>query len=392
MRTCLASPRAVGAVVALFAYNGLVFGVYAASIPILREKIGLDPIRLAVLFVVTGVAAIAAMQVSGRVSDRYGARRVCLVTIVPLAIAAIGYATVGTYPALLVAGVFLGIGNGGVDVAMNALAVQVERHRVEAGRGPIMSFFHGMWAVGSFAGSLAVSSVGTGIGLAPNTTLLVCGPGAAGVGVAMWVLAYLITPNTEPVIHESDTGEKLPIPKGAYLLGLMAIGFALGEGTASDWAGTHALMVAQVDPRTASWAVTALMACIVVIRLSADRLIPIFGRRRLVRVGASVAICGYAIVTLISTLPLLILGWALIGLGMGVIAPQVYAAAGHLAGGRGLAVVVSFGYATFLIGPAVIGALIHVMGIQHAMAIPGALLIFVVLLAGKAMGDSPTHL
>lgn len=44
---------------------------------------------------------------------------------------------------------------------------------------------------------------------------------------------------------------------------------------------------------------------------------------------------------------------------VGMIAPQIYAVPGHIAGGRALAVVVTFGYAALFVGPALIGFLVH---------------------------------
>ena len=378
-------PRAILAVTVLFAYNGLVIGVYAASIPILKDKIGLDPIKLAALFVLTGVAAVAAMQIAGRVTDRWGARRVCLAMLGPLVIAAIGYALVPSYPLLLVTGVFLGIGNGGIDVAMNALGVQVEKHRLDRGGRGVMSFFHGTWAVGSLLGSLGVSTAGTVVGLAPAMTLMVCALGAAGVGAVVLVIAFVITPDTEPVVHVADDGAKTPLPRAAYLMGVMAIAFGLGEGTASDWSGAQVQAVAGVDPRVAAWAVTATMACMVLIRLTGDRLVGVVGRTNLVRLGGVLGAIGYLTTTVTTQFPVMLGGWALVGLGLGVVAPQVYAAAGHLAGGRGLAVVVSFGYATFLAGPAVIGTLAHFLGLRATMVVPGVLLFGLIPLAGVAM-------
>ena len=386
----LDSPRAIAAVIVLFAYNGLVVGVYSASIPILRDKIGFDVIRMAILFVVTGIAAVATMQISGRIADAYGARRVCLAMVVPLIIAATGYALVPSYSLLLVTGVFLGIGNGGIDVAMNALAVQVETHRLARGKGPIMSFFHGMWAIGCFTGSFAISIVGTAIGLTSQRTLAVVALTAAGLGFAAWGAAYVLTPDTERVTHTTETGKKAAVPRTAYLMGLMAIAFGLGEGTASDWSGTEVHLVAGVDPRTAAWAVTAMTACMVVIRLSGDFLVVRLGRTNLVRAGGAVAAVGYLTASLATEFPYLLVGWALVGLGIGVVAPQVYASAGHLAGGRGLAVVVTFGYTTFLVGPAIIGALVKTIGIHHTMAVPGILLLGLVAIAGLAMRDPST--
>lgn len=86
-------------------------------------------------------------------------------------------------------------------------------------------------------------------------------------------------------------------------------------------------------------------------------------------------------VTLVSSLPMLVVGWALVGFGVGMIAPQVYAVAGHIGGGRVLAVVVTFGYAAFLLGPAFMGFLVNQVGIHHAMAVPALLCVGIIALA-----------
>ena len=100
-----------------------------------------------------------------------------------------------------------------------------------------------------------------------------------------------------------------------------------------------------------------------------------------VRFGGACAAVGYGTVTLVSGLPMLLVGWALVGLGVGMIAPQVYAVAGHIGGGRVLAVVVTFGYAAFLLGPAVVGFLVSQLGLHHAMAVPAVLCAGIVALA-----------
>ena len=149
MSSSLGSRQAVGAVVLLFGYNGLVIGAYAASIPTLTARFGLVPWQLSVFFVSMGLAAIASMQVSGRLADRLGARRVSLAMLPILVAAILALGLSPSLPVMFVAGIALGIGNGGIDVAMNAIGVQVEQHRPK----PIMSFFHGMWSVGNLIGA-----------------------------------------------------------------------------------------------------------------------------------------------------------------------------------------------------------------------------------------------
>ena len=60
-----------------------------------------------------------------------------------------------------------------------------------------------------------------------------------------------------------------------------------------------------------------------------------------------------------------------------------------------LAVVVTFGYAAFLAGPAVVGFLVTQLGLHHAMAVPAVLCAGIVgLAATRPKNDadpSPTH-
>ncbi len=368
------------AVVNLFAYNGLVIGTWAASLAALRERLGLDASGIAIMLVGAGVAAITGMQVGGRLADRLGARRVVL-TCVPLLMVGLvvgGFAA--NYVVLFVGALLLGLGNGGIDVAMNAIGVQVEAARPK----PIMSFFHGMWSVGNFAGAALVYIAALSVpSFAVQAAVLV----ATVVGVAACVLAVRITPETAVVTHADETGAKTPIPRWAYLLGLMAIAFGLGEGTAMDWSGLHVTEVAGIPAAQGSLAVTVVAGFMVAIRLLGDALVARFGRRAVVRFGGACSALGYLITAIATPLPVLLIGWAMVGFGIGMIAPQVYAVAGHAAGGRGLAVVVTFGYATFLCGPAVIGFLAAHFGLQHTMFVPAVLLACLPLLASVMPAD-----
>ena len=366
----LSSPRAVAAVVLLFGYNGLVIGAYAASIPTLQARFQLTPSQLALFFICIGLAGIASMQVSGRLADRLGARRVCIAMLPILVLAILGIGLAPTLPLLFGAGILLGIGNGGIDVAMNAIGVQVEQNRPK----PIMSFFHGMWSVGNLVGAGTLVLLALLFARNPEATVLTTTALTSALGVVALAIAWRIIPETAVIPHHDESGVKTAIPRSAYLLGMMAIAFGLGEGTANDWSGLHVTQIAGVDPTTGALGFTCVAAFMVVIRLLGDFLVARFGRRAVTRFGGACSAVGYLIAAVGSGLPVLLVGWSLVGLGIGMIAPQVYAVAGHTGGGRGLAVVVTFGYATFLIAPALIGWLIGVVGIQNTMWVPAVLL------------------
>lgn len=362
------SRAAVVAVGSLFATNGLVIGGWAGVLPALRTRLGIDAGTLAVLLFVVGVAAVISMQVGGRLADRVGGRRVTL-TVLPLMVvgaAVLAFAT--SFPMAVVAGVLIGLGNGAMDVAMNALGVTVEKARPI----PVMSRFHAFWSIGSFAGAAVVFVSAWAVGDDNGSVVLPAMLTVAALGLASLLVTMRWIPETEPLPHSVD-GKREKIPPVAWLLGAMAVCFGFMEGTAYDWSSIHMADVAHVDPGAASIAVVTVTLFMVAMRLVGDGAVARFGHRPVVWVGAGASAIGYAITVVATPVPVLLVGWAFVGFGVAMIAPQVYATSGYLGGGRMLAVVVTFGYAAFLSGPAILGWLVHTFGVQKAMLLPFAL-------------------
>lgn len=359
----------VRAVFAIFFVNGVMVGAWGGALPGLRERVHTDAAGIGWVLLITGASAIVSMQIGGRVSDRITPRLPSLVCGLAMTIGLVVAAYASSYPALVVAGAMLGASNGTMDVAMNALGVDAEK----ASGKPIMSRFHAFFSLGGFVGALvimAVSRLRGGDGVDPRGAMLV----VAAFALIGLVALFGYTPKA-PHIAESDAGvepddARRGIPAQAWLLGVMALFFGFTEGTAVDWASIHVTDVAHVDPGMGAAGLVAVSATMVIIRLLGDLLVTRFGRVAVVRFGAPVAVLGFVVTVLFSSLPIILGGWLLVGLGVGMIAPQIYAIAGHIGGGRVLAVVTAFGYTAFLAGPGIIGFLSEHFGIQHAMVLP----------------------
>ena len=383
--TPLSRNRAVIGVALLFMINGATVATYAASLPGLRLRLGLTEATVTFALLTLGLSAIVGQQLAGRISDRLGLRRVCLAAIPVLASGSLIVGLAPTYVLLLCGVAVIGLGNGFLDVAMNALAVEVERARVY----PVMSRIHGTWSLGQLIGSgvvLVAALITPGAGLVPTAGLM-----TAGLGVVALLVGLRIVPSAVGHHEQGERPVKAKLPRAIYLLGVMSMGFGLSEGTGIDWSALHVTDVAHVSPGIGALGVTMVSGCMMIIRFAGDAIVAKVGRVWVVRVGSVTASIGFLLTATLSTLPLVLLGWALVGLGIGIIAPQVYAAAGYLAGARGLAVTVSFGFTSILAGPAVIGWLVHGVGIQHTMFVPAALAV-AILFGAQIMrsGERPT--
>lgn len=347
--------------------------------PGLRERVGTDETGIGLLLAVTGVAAVIAMQISGRLSDRVGPLVPTLVGSAALAVGLGAVAWAPSYAMLVVAGILLGAGNGVMDIGMNALGVAVEKQH----RRPVMSRFHAMFSVGSLIGAGAVMLTGgagrTWLPLAAIALLFTAIVGWAGLISPREKIGIQSRPETE-----STSKRRSPIPAVTWVLGIMGIGFGIMEGTAVDWSAIHVTDVVGVSTDQGAIGLVAVSLAMLLTRFAGDWFVGRWGRSLLVQLGSVIAVVGYAGAMFLDSMPLVVVSWLLVGIGVGCLAPQVYALAGYIGGGRVLAIVSAFGYFAFLSGPAVIGFVAAQVGIQGAMAVPmiAAVLVTVLSLAG----------
>jgi len=385
-----AERASVLAVAGLFAVNGALVGGVGATLPAMRVRLGVDPAGLAVLLVSLAAAAVVSMQIGGRLADSHGARNVALPASGLLVAGVASLAFAPTLPTAAAAAALAGLGNGAMDVSMNALGVRIEQARGK----PVMSRLHASFSIGNLLAAAAVLLVARLVGEGGRviTSALVTLSAVSLVGlvaISRWVPGprEVTAASRVTSVQASTTGRRFPA--FAVLLGAMAFSFGLAEGTAVDWSSVHVTDVARVAPATGALGLVAVSSLMILIRLFGDRAVASFGRVNIVRFGGLVATGGYLVTLVGRSLPTLLIGWALVGLGVGLIAPQVYAVAGHAGGGRMLAIVVTFGYGAFLIGPAIVGALIRVVGIRHAMAFPLVLSLVLVALSRVLSRSDP---
>lgn len=371
----------VAVVASLFVSNGMAIGVWGGSLAMFRSRLGIGDSEIGLMLAAAGVFAVASMQASGRLSDRFGALKPALVGAGVLVAGLLLAAFAPTFAVLLAAGVVVGAGNGVMDIGMNALGVAVEK----SARRPIMSRFHAMFSVGSFLGAGGVTLLGV-FGLDERSVGWLPLVAVAAALVAINAAVALRAPHEAMGRSERAAAgrTKERIPTVAWLLGVMALGFGLTEGTAGDWSSIHVTDVVGVSSAQGAIGLTAVSLTMLAVRFAGDHLVGRFGRTHVVQLGSVAALAGYLGTFTLTDMVPVVISWAVVGAGVALLAPQVYALAGYLGGGRVMAIVTAFGYTAYLTGPAIIGFVSRAVGIQHAMVVPmiSAVVVLVLAFAG----------
>jgi hypothetical protein len=336
------------AIAGVFAVHGAVGGSLATRMPWIQDSLGLDPGVLGLALLCPSLGAFISMPMAGRLAHRYGGRAATRLLLALWAGALALPALAPGLPWLCAALLLFGAAAGASDIVMNAQGVVVERR---LGRS-IMSSLHGMWSVGNFAGA--------GIGAAVAHAAVDARAHLA-IMAAMLLLAGALVVRGLPDARP-EPGEQAPprfaVPSRAILaIGLVGLCATVTELSGAQWAAVYTVAVTGASEGLGAVTYTIFAAFMVVTRFCGDAVVGRLGPVIAVRGGAVLATAGAVIVATGRVPMAVIAGFALLGVGVAVIVPLVFAAAGNAGPtpSQGVAGVATITYLGGLAAPAVTG-------------------------------------
>ncbi|MEU4834337.1 MFS transporter [Streptosporangium sp. NPDC023615] len=367
------------AVCYFFILLGAVSGAWAARIPDVKHTLDLTDGQISYALLAAALGLVIGMHFAGRLSDHLGSARLLPPAALATALVIIppGYAP--HLPALIATLFLFGLISAGLDVSMNAHGVEVER---AYGR-PLMSSFHGMFSIGVLAGA-ATGGLFAWLDLDAAATLT-----AVGLPLALttlYVRRHLLppTPTTGPADGD-PAPRRAPWTRWIILMGIVSFAGLVGEGAANDWTAVYLFQNLNASEPVAAAAFAVFSTTMTIGRFAGDHLAQRFGPTRLVRYSGLIAALGLTGALLGAQIPIAFAGFALFGLGLAPIVPQVFSAAGNhdpVNAGQAIAQVATVGYAGLLAGPAIIGGAAELVGLPAALAIPAVLALFMAAAAG----------
>jgi MFS family permease len=384
--------RARFATFAVFFGQGLTFATLLTQVAALQRKHGLSDGELSILLLVVPVIAGVGSVLAGEVAKRRGSRVVLRLAQPAACLAVVLAGLASDVPQLVAANVLFGLCLGAVDAGMNMQAVAVERRY---GR-PVLTGFHAVWSAAAVAGA-AWASVAGGLELELWATFAI----AMAVGVVVSVLAggALFAPAAEHVVDAAPSGEegttRVRVPWRPILPLCLAMAFLyVGDASISNFGSVYMEKIMNAGPAVVPLALGAYQATTFLVRVGGDFAVRRYGPAMIVRIGGALAALGFAGIVAAPSEPVAVASFALVGVGLSVVAPQSFSAAGRLdpaATGVTIARVNLFNYVGFIVGAALVGGIAEAADYQIAFAAPLVLAAAIVLLArGFQRAATPT--
>ncbi|MFF3410316.1 MFS transporter [Streptomyces sp. NPDC002742] len=368
-----------------FFAQGAAFALLVTRIPAIQDRYGISdallPAFLAAVPVLAGVGSVTTEHLVKRIRPSSVLRWSQPVVLLAL----LGVGAGDQLVEVAVALAAFGLAVGALDASMNMLGVSLQR---SYGRS-IMLGFHAVYSLGGIVGaSLAWAGAHWHMSLFVSylPVVLILLP-LALVGSRWYVDGGAVRDGMEDEEARAGAG---PLVFKLLLPLCLVMTFAyIGDSTVSNWSAKYLKDVLGSSEQTATVPYNVYMVMTLVGRAVGDLGVRRFGAVAVVRLGAVVAALGFGVVAVAPGAGVGMLGFTLLGLGLCVIVPQTFAAAGRLFPGvsdQAIARLNIFNYVGFLIGSPLVGALGDAWNYRGAMLVP---MVLVLATLGYARSFAP---
>ena len=375
----LALRRARIAVTITFIINGFSAGSFVARIPDFKRILDISngTLGLSLLFVSAGV--FLALKPAGKYSAKFGSQPIIFFSTIALALSYLLLGFLFSLTWFWITLFIFGFVLAAQDVSMIAHAVVVEQR---AGRR-LMSVFHAMFSVGTLFGGI-LGGVFSQLEITPLTQ-------GSSLALLYIVAALLVRPLFLPAsadTHHFGDEKRAKHPPIFAILGLFGLFAALSEGAAGDWGGVLARETFGASPFISTLPYIVFCTAMIIGRLSGDYLAHRFGASKVIAAGGVIAGTGFSAGLLIGGVPAIMVAWFLLGIGLSVVIPLMFSAAGTIAltkysgviaPSEAVAKVSGVSYFGFVIGPPLIGFIADAFELRWALMLLAGLSYLLIL-------------
>lgn len=359
---------------------GFATAAWAPLIPFAQQRLNLNHADFGLLLLCMGIGSMIAMPATGALVKRWGCRPLIALALMLLMVLLPSLTMWSSIVTMAVALFIFGSAAGCLGVAINLQAVVVEKHSVRA----LMSSFHGMCSLGGLTGAMLVTAL-LAVGLSPLMStlsvvmiLLVIG------GVAIPSCLTSFEQDEKPLEDTTQAPKKLYRPDGIILLiGMMCFITFLSEGAAMDWGGIYLTSKYQLNPAFAGLAYTFFALSMTTGRFAGHILLKQWGEKNIVTYSAIGAAIGMTVIVTAPVWQVVVLGYALLGLGCSNIVPVMFSRVGrqnNMPKAAALSLVSTIAYTGSLSGPALIGLIGEWTGLSTVLTGVAVLLFIIALL------------
>ncbi len=351
---------------ASFAWYGLLMGSWSGRLPAIKQGLHLTHSQLAMVLLCSGIGAVLSPQLSSRLLARIGSLHTMRIAGLALLVVLMAAAAAPSLPLLMAAVLALGVTSSVFDVAINGLAT----HHEALQRKPMMSRLHACACAGGLGGVTLGSVMASMQVTALQHVSLIALPLCALLWLCLQGLAHACS--GEPVrIAQGvapEAGPAFALPRGRLaLLGVLGLLCAIAEGSVGSWSALFMKEQFGASDAMAPLSLSAFTMMMLVSRCFGDQMKARHGARALVGAGSATAAFGLGIAVFAPGALIALAGFALAGLGLALVFPFVYSAAGKESK-LALAGVATMAYAGSLMGPPLMGSVAEGLGLQAAIA------------------------